>query len=221
MDVRAPFGVSICGIDELSGYCRAGASHVLSILDPDWPVPDAFGAFGEHTRLELRFDDVIEDVPGRLAPNENHVTRLLAFGRELVVEPRANAHLLVHCHAGVSRSTASVALILAQALPQAPARDIFGELLRIRPQAWPNLRVVELGDALLARGGELVSGAAELYRRQLAARPELADSMQNGGRGREVEAARGLRPLEPPPGAPPLDPAKGREALGSHSLEGS
>jgi predicted protein tyrosine phosphatase len=190
MEIRAPFGLTICGIDELSGFCQAGASHVLSILDPNSPVPDAFGAFGEHIRLELRFDDIIEDVPGRLPPNKTHVTRMLAFGHELVAEPRANAHLLVHCHAGVSRSTASVAVILAQALPQAPASDIFDAVLRIRPQAWPNLRVVELGDGLLARQGELVSGAGELYRRQLAARPELADSMLNGGRGREVARGR-------------------------------
>jgi len=39
---------------------QAGASDVVSILDPDWPVPSAFGACGEHQRLELRFDDVIE-----------------------------------------------------------------------------------------------------------------------------------------------------------------
>jgi hypothetical protein len=39
---------------------QAGVSHVVSILDPDWPMPSAFGACGEHQRLELRFDDLIE-----------------------------------------------------------------------------------------------------------------------------------------------------------------
>jgi hypothetical protein len=39
---------------------------VLSILDPDWPVPEAFGSFGEHKKLELRFHDVIEGKPAGL-----------------------------------------------------------------------------------------------------------------------------------------------------------
>ena len=54
METIAPFRISVCGIEELTGHCETGVSHVLSILDPDWPVPEAFGAFGEHAKLELR-----------------------------------------------------------------------------------------------------------------------------------------------------------------------
>src|SRR4051794_23340662 len=151
----APFKITVCGIEELADHCETGASHVLSILDPEWPVPEAFGSFGEHARLELRFHDVIEDDAGG-APQQEDVTRLLDFGHDLMTEPPDDAHLLVHCHAGISRSTASMALILAQALPHVSGRDIMQEILRIRPKAWPNLRIVELGDAMLARNGALV-----------------------------------------------------------------
>jgi predicted protein tyrosine phosphatase len=96
--------------------------------------------------------------------HQNHVADLLAFGRGLLEEPRDGAHLLVHCHAGVSRSTASMALVLAQALPDVPADRIFEEVLRIRRQAWPNLRILEIGDAMLGRRGELVAAAAGVYR---------------------------------------------------------
>jgi predicted protein tyrosine phosphatase len=191
VDRIAPFRITICGIEELAGHCEAGASHVLSILDPAWPVPDAFGAYGEHERLELRFHDAIEDVPGTLPPREGDVARLLAFGRDLIAEPPEGAHLLVHCHAGISRSTAAMTLILAQARPGASARDILGEVLRIRPKAWPNLRIIEMGDAMLARNGEVVAAAAEVYRRQLETYPHLAELMTQGGRGREVAAGRG------------------------------
>jgi len=194
MNTFAPFRISVCGIEELVGHCGTGVSHVLSILDPDHPVPVAFGAFGEHAKLELRFNDVIEDgIPATVVPRKDHVIELLAFGRRLLEEPSAEAHLLVHCHAGVSRSTASMALILAQALPDVPGERIFDEILRIRPQAWPNLRIVEIGDAQLDRRGELVAAAAGLYRKQLAKRPELAAEMQAGGRGREVIHARTVR----------------------------
>jgi predicted protein tyrosine phosphatase len=190
MDLRAPFGMTVCGIEELAGHCEGGASHVLSILDPAWPVPVAFGAYGEHARLELRFHDVIDDVPGTVPPNEEHVIRLLAFGRSLAAERPGDVRLLVHCHAGVSRSTAAMALILAQALPQVPALQVLGEVIRIRPQAWPNLRIMEIADALLARDGDLIVAAAGIYRRQLQLRPGLAEDFEQSGRGREVAAAR-------------------------------
>ncbi|PPQ36653.1 tyrosine phosphatase family protein [Rhodopila globiformis] len=195
-DTFAPFRTSICGLEELAGHCRNRVSHVLSILDPDWPVPEAFGAFGEHAKLELRFHDVIEpDHPGAAAPQEAHVLQLLAFGRDLLREPRTDAHLLVHCHAGISRSTASMALLLAQALPAVSGARIIDEILRLRPQAWPNLRILEIGDRQLGRDGDLVMAASSLYRTRLAVDPDLARQMQAGGRGREVAVALGQNTL--------------------------
>ena len=190
MTAAIPFKITVCGLDELPDHSAVGVSHVLSILDPGWPVPDAFGSFGEHERLELRFNDVIEDLPGMLAPQPGHVDQLLAFGREMASEPASNVHLLVHCHAGVSRSTASIILMLVQAQPEQAPLSIAREVLRVRPQAWPNLRIIEFGDAALRRCGALVAAATELYREQLIRRPELARLMNEGGRGREVAAAR-------------------------------
>ncbi len=191
MDGIVPFGISVCGIEELSGHCETGVSHVLSILDPEWPVPEAFGGFGEHAKLELRFHDVIEETPGRVAPERDDVEAILAFGRDLQGEPAAAARLLVHCHAGVSRSTASMALMLAQARPSLPAERILQGVLGIRDKAWPNLRLLELGDALLGRNGTLPAAAADLYRHQLRLRPHLAEVMRQAGRGREVDLAEG------------------------------
>src|SRR6476620_2411474 len=99
MDTIAPFKITVCGIEELIEHRETGASHVLSILDPDSPVPEAFGSFGEHEKLELRFHDVIEEDESRAPPLRDDVVRLLQFGRDLMAEPPANAHLLVHCHA--------------------------------------------------------------------------------------------------------------------------
>jgi predicted protein tyrosine phosphatase len=184
-----PFRITICGIAELPDHTEVGVSHVLSILDPGWPVPDAFGGFGEHARLELRFHDIIDEQPGMMLPRPEHVAEILAFGRDLLAEPAGTANLLVHCHAGVSRSTASMILLTAQALPQAPGPALVDTILRIRPQAWPNLRIVEMGDAELRRGGTLVAAVAGLYRSQLLRRPDYADEMTAGGRGREVALA--------------------------------
>lgn len=184
----APWKITVCGIDELPDHSEVGVTHVLSILDPQWPVPDAFGSFGEHERLELRFDDVIEDVADMTPPTEADVARLLAFGRTLIAEAAEGAHLLVHCHAGVSRSTASMILIVAQARPDVPAAVIVDEVFAHRQKAWPNLRLIEMGDRMLGRGGEIVTAVHGVYREQLRRRPALADYFVNGGRAREVAA---------------------------------
>lgn len=190
-DAAPPFGIAVCGIEELAGHCSTGASHVLSILDPDHPVPEAFGAFGEHRKLEVRFHDIIDETPGLLAPQPEHVGRVLALGRDLLAEPAATAHLLVHCHAGISRSTACMALILAQALPEQPADAVLKLVHDLREKAWPNLRLIEIGDAMLGRRGTLVAAAHALHRLQIERRPHIAEFMELGGRGREVAAARG------------------------------
>jgi predicted protein tyrosine phosphatase len=182
----ATFDVTVCGIDELSGHCQAGVSHVLSILDPGYPELAVFGAYGEHARLELRFYDVIEEHIGLAAPQEADVERLLAFGRALLPGHRRRPHLLVHCHAGVSRSTAATALLLAQADPDRPAAAIIAEVVRLRPIAWPNLRIIELGDRCLRRGGALVAATRARYAAVVARDPDTARVMIAGGRGREV-----------------------------------
>ena len=181
-----PFELTVCGIEELAGHCEVGVSHVLSILDPGYPEPPAFGSFGEHRRLELRFHDIIDETPGMLLPTREDVAKVLSFGRDLMAEPRAQAHLLVHCHAGISRSTASMMLILAQARPDLPARDVIEQVVKIRSRAWPNLRILEYGDALLGREGEIIAAAHERYREVVMQRPEWGQFMIEAGRSREI-----------------------------------
>ena len=184
---QVPFQVTICGIGELGLHCEAGVTHVLSLLDPGSPEPEAFGIFDPHRRLELRFHDVIDADPGCVPPERPDVEQLLSFGRDLA--SAKGTHLLVHCHAGVSRSTAAATLILAQARPDRPAEEALQTVVRRRPRAWPNLRILELGDALLGRRGEIIVAARAHYRRVLEREPWMIEQMIDGGRGREVAEA--------------------------------
>jgi predicted protein tyrosine phosphatase len=176
--------LTICGLEELDAHGAAGVSHILSILDPDWPEPAAFRGFDPHLRTTLYFHDAIEPGPGIVLPAKADVETILAFGRDLGQDLR---HLLIHCHAGISRSTASMAMILAQAFPELSEAAIVDRLFAIRPQAWPNLRMIGFADELLGRDGRLIAAVAGLYARRLAARPELADTMRRLDRAREVE----------------------------------
>ena len=154
MPPAAPFTITVCGLEELAGHADREVSHVLSILDPDQPEPEAFGAYGEHARLELKFHDIIEETAGFEAPQPGHVEKMLEFGQDLLRDPENVRHLLVHCHAGISRSTAAMTLLLAQAQPTLGAGEVLAQVVRIREKAWPNLRILTFGEELLGRRGE-------------------------------------------------------------------
>jgi predicted protein tyrosine phosphatase len=184
---RARFRASICGIDELEELRGTGVTHILSLLDPGWPAPDALAGFAGHERLDLRFHDIVDALPGLRRPERADVLALLEFARGL--GGAETAHLLVHCQKGLSRSTAALALVLAQDRPEWPAHAVLDEVLRLRPRAWPNLRIIELGDALMGRDGTLVEAVAHCYRTRITARPALADAMIEIGRVRELDCA--------------------------------
>lgn len=184
--------LTICGLDELGHHSACGVTHVLSILDPDWPEPDAFWTYDPHRRTTLHFHDVIEPGPDLVLPQSEHVEAILDFGRSLAADTtlREDAHLLVHCHMGVSRSTAAMAMLVAQSSPREIEDEIFARLLELRPQAWPNSRMIEFADDLLGRRGRLTAALGGLYAQQLAKRPETEHFMRTHGREREVEMAR-------------------------------
>src|SRR4051794_21461907 len=184
--------LTICGLSELDYHSARGVTHVLSILDPDWPEPEAFWAYDPHHRTTLHFHDVIEAGPNLILPAPEHVESILAFGRVLAEETgeREGAHLLVHCHMGKSRSTAAMVILLAQRHPDETEDRAFARLLDVRPQAWPNSRMIAFADDLLGREGRLMAALGRLYARQLARRPETARYMRENGRAREVDMAR-------------------------------
>ena len=186
-----PFTITVCGLEELAGHADRQVSHVLSILDPDQPEPEAFGGYGEHARLELKFHDVIQEMPGFEAPQVEHVEKMLAFGQDLLRDPEPARHLLVHCHAGISRSTAAMTLLLAQAQPGLGADEVLAQVVHIREKAWPNLRILSMGEELLGRQGEFIEAAGAVYRLQLERRPEIEDFFRDSGREREIEVALG------------------------------
>lgn len=186
MAIEAASLLTVCGLDELESHGSRAVTHVLSILDPGWPDPD-FGTYPPHVRTTLRFNDSIDPAPGIILPSVGDLEAILAFGRAVGADGGgAEAHLLVHCHAGISRSTAAITTILAQAEPATDERSIVDRVTAIRPQAWPNLRMIELADGLLGRDGRLVAAVSRLYRRRLAERPDLIEVMTGLDRAREV-----------------------------------
>ncbi|MBF9232149.1 tyrosine phosphatase family protein [Microvirga alba] len=183
--------LTVCGISELPEQRARSVSHVLSILDPEHPDPEAFEAYDPHHRTILRFNDIIDPRPNMLMPEPAHVEAVLRFGDDLAQSSvtRVEGHLLVHCHMGISRSTAAMVTLMAQANPGESEDSLLERLAEIRPQAWPNSVMIQFADDLLSRGGRLTAALRRHYGRQVRRDPKTAQWMRELGRGREVDMA--------------------------------
>ena len=99
--------------------------------------------------LRLRFDDIEAECEG--APQEAHVVEAFAFARSV------QGNLLVHCHAGISRSGAMAFALMAEAPGPGREEQALDELLKQRPIIVPNGRVVKIADRVMGRDGALVA----------------------------------------------------------------
>ena len=97
--------------------------------------------------------------------------------------------MLIHCQGGVSRSTAAAVALLAQAHPEIDEDEIVAHVVSLRPQAWPNSRMVTFADEILGRNGRLVAALQRFYGQRLKDKPRLARQLHADGRGAEVAMA--------------------------------
>jgi predicted protein tyrosine phosphatase len=123
---------------------------MLTLLSPDYPQTD-WREFACGRHLRLAFHDIVEPVPGLTAPDRDMMQAVLEFGRNS--EPQRA--LLIHCWAGISRSSAAAFAIACDRNPGFE-RDIALELRRRSPSATPNRLMVRLADDLLRRNGRMV-----------------------------------------------------------------
>jgi predicted protein tyrosine phosphatase len=114
-------------------------------------------AFNKDNWLFLDMDDVINE-DADLAPQKEQVQRLLEWVKKLPED----AHLVIHCYAGVSRSTAAALAVKVQELGVDRLKDAVNWLLENRPVACPNPVITKFADELLNAKGELHAAAEEV-----------------------------------------------------------
>jgi predicted protein tyrosine phosphatase len=136
--------IKICGVEEVNCMSRRDLTgwNVLSIRsranDPPFSLP-----WPSRTKI-LYFDDVERDWPGdgEFAAKLADIRDALEFSRSIRNEP-----LLIHCRAGISRSTAIAWLIILDKLIEKPdaVRQSFDIVRKLRPCLSPNRHVLRLG----------------------------------------------------------------------------
>ena len=137
---------------------RRKPDRVISLLDPEMPFPE-FGTSYDGRHLRLQFHDVNEPSPGIIPPGDDHVGDLLRF-----MGGWANGEsLMVHCRAGISRSTATAFVAACYRNPRVTELAIARELRRVAPLARPNERIIGLADGLMKREGRMSAAFAEMF----------------------------------------------------------
>jgi predicted protein tyrosine phosphatase len=134
---------------------------VISVEDPRAPRKSRlrFHNAPHPDHLVLRFEDIDMPDGSFAAARPEHVAAAIGFAREHVHD-----RLLVHCHVGVCRSTATGLAILADRLGAGRERDAVAALVSSNPDARPTLALLELADEALGRAGALVDAWMEIER---------------------------------------------------------
>jgi predicted protein tyrosine phosphatase len=136
-----------------------GAERLITLINAGTPVVRPASILAEH-HLRLSMNDIAEAQEGMTLPGQEHVAALLDFARNW---SRARP-LVVHCYAGISRSTASAYIMAAALSPKRDEFELAAALRRASPTATPNVRLIALADALMDRRGRMVEAICGIGR---------------------------------------------------------
>jgi predicted protein tyrosine phosphatase len=144
--------IHVCSLAALPETVKAtGASHILTVMAKVDQVQRPESVL-EANHLKVQVDDITEHMDGFLAPNDSHIEQVLNFVRNW----NRSAPLVVHCYAGISRSTASAFAAACMLNPHRDEVSIARQIRAASPIAAPNRLIVGLADKALGRDGRML-----------------------------------------------------------------
>ena len=150
--------IHVCSLAALPDTVKAvGASHVLTVMANVAQVQRPESVLPAN-HLKVQMDDITEEMDGFIAPSEAHIDQVLNFVRGW----DRNAPLVVHCYAGISRSTASAFAAVCALNPDRDEIEIAKKIRAASPIASPNRRIVGLADRALGRNGRMLRALDEM-----------------------------------------------------------
>jgi predicted protein tyrosine phosphatase len=145
--------IEICSREEAgeilcSPAKRDGVVMLVSIGEAHDPAPNGFDT------IEARHQFVFADTNGEDGPTFADVERLIDTARTLA---ERSGRVVIHCQAGISRSTAAATIFWAVLLGEGREDEAIARVLAAREIAIPNRRMIRIADELLGREGRLVA----------------------------------------------------------------
>ena len=152
--------IHVCSLARLHDTVhQTGALHIVTMLK-DTDRVERPNHILESNHLILGMDDITSEMDGYVTPCEEHVGRLLSFVRGW---DRAKP-LVMHCYAGISRSTAGAYVAACALNAERSELTIARELRGASTTATPNARLVSLADRMLGRDGRMVAAIESIGR---------------------------------------------------------
>jgi predicted protein tyrosine phosphatase len=148
--------IEVCALSRIEEVAHAAGARSMVTLINDSSTVARPETISPERHLQLSMSDITAPLDGHVSPEESHVAQLLDFVRAW---DRAQP-LLIHCYAGVSRSTAAAFIAVCALKPEAPESELAQRIRALSPTATPNARLVALADDMLGRQGRM-SAAVE------------------------------------------------------------
>jgi predicted protein tyrosine phosphatase len=156
--------IHVCSLARLQTTLdETRARHLVTLLRlvdrverPDHIAPE--------NHLVLAVDDITTPAEGYTVPAHEHVQKLIHF---VGAWDRA-APMVIHCFAGISRSTAGAYVAACALNPQRDEMQIAWDIRRASRTAQPNSRIVSIADRLLKRDGRMVHAIEAIGPGQMA-----------------------------------------------------
>lgn len=150
----------VCSLEHLhETVASSGASHVLTLINAA-TVVDRPASVPEDRHLFIGVSDIVDPLDGHILPGEDHVRRLIAF---VSAWPREKP-LVIHCYAGISRSTAAAFIAACALAPHRDEAEIARALRQASGIATPNRRLVAVADEVMGRDGRMVDAVDRIGR---------------------------------------------------------
>jgi predicted protein tyrosine phosphatase len=150
--------IHVCSLAALPATVEAtGARHILTVMGNVSKVTRPASVL-EANHLLISMDDITEPAEGFVVPSEVHITQALTFIRGW---DRA-APMVIHCYAGISRSTASAFMAACALNPHRDESAIAQQIRAASPCAFPNRLIVTLADRVLGREGRMIRALDEM-----------------------------------------------------------
>lgn len=142
----------VCSLSRLpETIAQTGARHLVTLINVGTPV-ERPAAIDAARHLVVGVSDIVEPLDGHVLPAEDHVGALLDF-----VNGWDREHpLVIHCYAGISRSTASAFTAICALNPQRDEGAVARQIRALSPSAYPNRLIVTLADKALNRNGRML-----------------------------------------------------------------